>query len=159
MLPESASPGSRYVETSGQVPTVCDVSGNGGDGLALKDTTACRASIRAVDGGNVNGGKLVPYYCEIGATTGAGWQEGPSTGVCTLESASRADGGANRAQQMCEWTVSNPFGRVAVAAYGITGADGGTGNGIGADGGYNVGPVVRLECTVPSAGTPVGGTP
>ncbi len=158
-----SSAGSRWVETTGQVPTTCAASSAGGDGLALSEVTACRATARAVDGGAINGGKLVPYYCEVGASSATGWHEGPSTSVCLLTTSDKVDGGNGRQMQLCEWTVPNAFGRIAVAAYGLTGADGGTANGyIGlADAGLSqtVLPVVRLECNVPGANTPAGGTP
>lgn len=128
--------GSRVKETSGAVPT------GAADGVSLKEVESCRASIRVDGGGTVNGGTLASYYHD----SVLGWVRSPTRLDCVLEANKLHDGGAPSVQVCPDNEPLARFGRFAVASVNIVGADGGTPNGVGTDGGQNVEPVVRVEC-------------
>lgn len=128
--------GSRASESTGGVPSATT------DGVTLLDSSGCRVSIRARDGGTVNGGTLAVWYYD----SVLGWTRSATSLDCTLEANKLADGGAPTAQVCPDYQPMARFGRIAVEARNIVGADGGTPNGIGVDGGANVPPLTRIEC-------------
>ena len=128
--------GTRAVEGAGAVPTLAT------HGVNLSEVAGCRASIRVDGGGTINGGTLASYYYDAVL----GWVRSNTALDCTLEASKLLDGGAP-AVQVCPDTLPQAkFGRFTVAANGIVGADGGTPNGVGTDGGQNIAPIVRVEC-------------
>jgi hypothetical protein len=128
--------GTRAKDTTGAVPSAAT------DGVSLKEVQSCRASVRVADAGTVNGGTLVAYYYDAVL----GWVRSNTSLDCTLEANKGPSGAAPSAQVCPDTQVLAAYGRVAVASSGLVGADGGTPNGIGVDGGQNVEPVVRIEC-------------
>lgn len=136
LLALSVWAGTRAKDTTGAVPSAAT------DGVALRGVQACRVSARALDGGTVNGGTLVAYYYD----SALGWVRSNTSLDCTLEANKGPSGAAPTAQVCPDTEVLAGFGRVSYAATGLVGADGGTPNGIGVDGGANVEPVVRTEC-------------
>lgn len=125
----AAGAGTRYVETYGTLPTVL-ADGGTTDGLSLAEVTACRATVRFIDGGTVAGGKLVPYYYDSAI---AQWLESKTSDQCTLATDTQVDGGARRAQ-ICEWAVQAQYGRVSVVPLSLTPQTQG---------------IIRLECSGP----------
>jgi len=131
--------GSRAADSSGGTPSATT------DGVTLLDSTGCRVSIRARDGGTINGGTLAMWYYD----SVLGWTRSATSLDCTLEANKLIDGGAPTAQVCPDYQPMARFGRIAVEARNIVGADGGTPNGIGTDGGANVTPLTRVECWGP----------
>lgn len=128
--------GSRVKESAGAVPTSAT------DGVSLLEVESCRVSIRVDGGGTINGGTLASHYYD----SVLGWTRSATGLDCVLEANKLLDGGAPSSQVCPDSAPLARFGRFAVAAVNIIGADGGTPNGVGADGGQNVVPVVRVEC-------------
>lgn len=128
--------GSRVKESAGAVPTLAT------DGVSLLEVEACRPSVRVDGGGTINGGTLVSYYYD----SVLGWTRSATRLDCVLEANKLLDGGAPSAQVCPDTEPVARFGRVAFVANNIVGADGGTPNGVGVDGGQNIAPVVRVEC-------------
>lgn len=130
--------GSRAKESDGTVPSAST------DGVSIADSVGCRASVH-VDGGNVNtGAKLIYHYYDAVTL----WNESASTLACTVTA--RADAGTRVSYVCPDLEPLARFGRVGVSLYGMVGIDGGTPNGVGADGGQNLTPVARIECWGPS---------
>lgn len=113
-------------------------------GVSLQDVEACRYSIRVDGGGTVSTGFIVPHYYD----STLGWQESKLSLHCAIPT-TRADGGVWTSYACPDAKVAARFGRVAVSARGVLGSDGGSPNGLGSDGGYNVAPIVRVECWGP----------
>jgi hypothetical protein len=137
LLAAAAFAGTRWVETSGGIPTAPT------DGIGLADSatyggplpiTAVRASVRFTDGGTIMGGTLVPYYYDSAIGQ---WVEAKDADQCALATSKLVDGGSRRVQ-VCEWTVQARFGRAAVAAKLLVGEDAGPVTGIIRLEGYGV---------------------
>ncbi len=129
VLAFAAWAGSRAAETdSATVPsgTTCTSAG-----VAINDSSGCRASVRRTDGGTINSGKVAYYYCD----STLGWVPSSSALDCTLDSNRGADGGASSAHVCPDLVPQARFGRVAAVPYGIGGPDAGA-----------VGVTTRIEC-------------
>lgn len=127
--------GTRAKDSAGAAPTATT------DGVGMGDAVGCRASIRVDGGGTIGTGtKLVYHYYDPVLL----WSESTSALTCTVTA--RADGGTRSAYVCPDLEPLARFGRVAVSNFGLIGSDGGTGFGLGTDGGYNVAPVTRIEC-------------
>ena len=132
--------GSRAKESTGAVPALSTyllsdggtaTDGGTTDGLSLSEVEGCRASARVTDGGTVNSGTLVAYYFD----PVLGWVRANSALDCALESNKLIDGGAPSVQVCPDIGILAKYGRIAMAASGLKGADAGA---ITAN--------VRLEC-------------
>lgn len=110
LLAAVAFAGSRFTETTGQLPKAAT------DGVSLIGVEACRASVRYIDGGTVAGGSIVPYYYDSAIGT---WFQGADASKCTLDSTTQVDGGT-RFAQICEWKVQAQFGRAAIVGSSLT---------------------------------------
>ena len=141
----AAFAGTRAKESAGAVPALL-ADGGTTDGVTLADSIGCRASVRVADGGTINGGTLASFYYD----PVLGWVRSATSLDCTLQANKLLDGGAPAAQVCPDSEPLARFGRWAVASTGLVGADGGTPNGVGVDGGSNVSPVVRVECWGPT---------
>lgn len=128
--------GSRASDSAGGTPSGATA------GVSLLDSEGCRVSVRALDGGTINGGSLALWYYD----SVLGWTRSATSLDCTLEANKLIDGGAPSAQVCPDYQPAARFGRLAAEARNLVGADGGTPNGVGVDGGQNVPPVVRVEC-------------
>lgn len=136
LVAAAAYAGSRAAEGAGGTPTLST------DGVSLADSEGCRLSVRARDAGTINGGTIAVWYYDAVL----GWTRSATSLDCTLESNKLADGGAPTAQVCPDRVPAARFGRIAAEARSLIGADGGTPNGFGTDGGQNVTPMVRVEC-------------
>lgn len=102
------------------------------DGVALSETTGCRASLYE-DGGTINtGGKILFLYYDAVV----GWVQSDSTIQCTV-SATQADGGTRTGYVCPDLQPLATYGRIAAQSYGVIWSDGGV-------------PKVRIECFGPT---------
>lgn len=117
--------GTRAAEVSGEIPSASN------EGVPLDRVESCRFSIRVLDGGTINGGKLVAYYYD----PVLGWVRSPSALDCTLEANKLIDAGAPAAQVCADTTVLGRYGRVSAATQGVVNGAGAAATGF-----------VRVEC-------------
>lgn len=107
----------RFKNSNGVQPTTCAALKDAG--TSLLGVTRCRMSVRVGDGGNIEAGKLVPYYCDdtiepveltsLACTIGAKLDAGLKTGFA------------------CDFDPGTQAGYVITTGYGVIGRDGGTG--------------------------------
>lgn len=131
--------GSRASDSAGAQPSAAT------DGVSLHRAQGCRMSVRVYDGGTLNGGKLLAWYYD----SVLGWVRASTALDCTLEANKLPDAGAPAAQVCPDLEPLAQFGRLGAQSSALVGADGGTPNGLGSDGGRNQAPVVRVECWGP----------
>lgn len=106
--------GTRAKDTDGSLPSTAT------DGVSLKEVQSCRASVRSVDGGTVNGGTVVSFYYD----SVLGWVRSPASLDCVLEANKLLDGGAPSVQICPDTEVLASYGRVSFVPFGVVNASG-----------------------------------
>lgn len=106
VLSQSALAGTVSTDTLGVAP----LPDAGSDiGVSLSGATGCRLSVRATDGGTVNGGTLKAYYYD---TATLSWNPSHSALDCTLDANRLSDAGAPYAQICPDLEPLGRYGRI-----------------------------------------------
>lgn len=140
LLATAVLAGTRFRDSDGSPPTSCVDLKARGVSLTSMSTANCRMSVHVDGGGNIQSGRLVPFYCDDVLTEPV---ELPSAQHCTI--AARLDAGL-RTGYACDILPGTQIGWIMTTGYNVAGLDAGSGAAVLPDAGTGPQPVFRTEC-------------